>query len=178
MTTEEEIIADVQDAARAFKTGEVKTASERTEARHAEQRLKAAMANVKASEEVDYKGTVNPPTERTEATMDDLEDLQRFLTLDLDKEVILITDKVEFVEDTEFCLTNSQNSNGNSYKVEIIDHAGKILSVTAWGLWNQLKVGYKTMGKFKNTTFKIKKVDRGVYQVEYKKGEIWTRVSL
>jgi len=113
---------------------------------------------------------------REEMNMDDLEG--KFLDLKIGTTVELVTQKLEKVEDDKYHLSNSQNADGKPYKVEVTDQDGQVLSVTAWDLWNKMRVAFKDLNALAPVTLRIKHPAHSAYEVEYLKKGKWVKAEL
>lgn len=110
------------------------------------------------------------PKKREEIKLvDDLGAGNRYIEFKMKSVVEMITAKIEKVEDDKYCLSNSKNADGKSYKIEITDQDGQILSVTAWDLWNKLKIAFKDLNALAPVTLKLSHTGHSTYEVEYMK---------
>ena len=114
---------------------------------------------------------------RREMGMNDLDDASRYLDLAMGTTVELITKKVEHVPDEKYCLSNSRDSDGLSYKIEITDQDGQVLSVTSWALWNKIRAAFKAIGEMVPVQLKIKHEGHGTYEVSYYKDDKWLMIE-
>ena len=120
------------------------------------------------------------PKKREE--MKDLTDLDgagnKYIDFKIGQTVEMVTKKLEKVEDDKYCLTNSQNADGKPYKIEITDQDDQILSVTAWDLWNKIRVAFKDLNTLTPVTLRLIHQAHSSYEVDYMKEGKWVRVVL
>ena len=113
------------------------------------------------------------PKKREPMTMDDLDGSNKYIDLKMGTTVEMMTQRIEKVQDDKYCLSNSQNADGKTYKIEITDVDGQILSVTTWKLWNMIRVAFKDLNVLAPVQLRIKHPGHGQYGVEYLKEGKW-----
>lgn len=97
-----------------------------------------------------------------------------YLKFPVGEQVELTVDKVEKVKDDRFHLSNSNDEDGDPYKIEIKGEDGNLLSITAWLLWGKIKQAFRQAGKLKGVKLLLEHPKPRTYTVAYEKesGEV------
>jgi len=101
--------------------------------------------------------------EQTEMGMEDItKDTENFfLKLDIGAPPIeLVLEKVVKKVDKEYHLS------AVDYQMQLVTVDGKILGITAWELWKQVKAAIKESGNIRGTKLKIARIGHGKFTVE------------
>ena len=141
---------------------------------------------IKEEEVLGTPGDVPAPdagfTPKKREEMKELTDLDgagnKYIDFKIGQTVEMVTKKLEKVEDDKYCLSNSQNADGKSYKIEITDQDDQILSITAWDLWNKIRFAFKDLNALAPVTLRLIHQSHSAYEVDYMKDGKWVRVIL
>jgi hypothetical protein len=114
---------------------------------------------------------------RTPLTFDDI-GIGKFIKLSIGNTVELVVSRIEKVQDEKYCLTNSKDTEGKTYKIEVIDIDNQILSITSWSLWNRVSFAIKDAGIIENLQLKISHPKHGEYEVYYMKDGEYKKVTI
>jgi len=110
---------------------------------------------------------------------------KNYIDMSQGQSAILTIHKVNKVKsDEQYALSNSEDEDGDPYKIEIVDTDGDVLSVNVWQLWGKIKQAYREavennlLNSPKGLELKISHPDRGKYEVQWKAGDSnWRKIQ-
>lgn len=98
----------------------------------------------------------------SEVKLEDLDRDSRYLSLKLGEELTLEISKILKVENKD----STFNLSKTEYCYEIHTVGEKILTISAWSLWSEIRAKLRDVGKIEGVILKIQHPKQGTYLVE------------